>query len=89
MKEQERKIKATQIFEEMQTLMEHLWSRWQDEREYEDFGDYVDKMKDAVVKFDCFFIKAQKKPFGFTYKLSDAIYQIEISKTTYRYLRIA
>lgn len=43
----------------------NLYSRWQDEREYEDFADYEKVMKEKITELP---IKsATKRPFGFKY----------------------
>jgi len=44
-----------------------LQSRWLDEREYEDFDEYVEVMKKHVPE-GYEFVKANKSPFGYTVK---------------------
>lgn len=44
--------------------MEYLYSRWQDERKYEDWKEYEDSMKKQIEKVKLQFIKGNKRPFG-------------------------
>jgi hypothetical protein len=46
----------------------NLYYRWSDEKEYEDFNDYIVVMKAWVEKEGFEFIKGTKKPFGFKFK---------------------
>jgi hypothetical protein len=47
------------------TRLDYLQSRWRDEREYEDWSEYVAEMKKLVPEgFE--FERATKSPFGFT-----------------------
>lgn len=41
----------------------YLWSRWQDEKEYEDFGEY-EKVLRTLVPEGFTFVKSSKRPFG-------------------------
>jgi hypothetical protein len=89
MSEQERKEKALQLFEKLQNLMVNLYSRWQDEKDYEDINDYGVNIKKYVVEIGGEFIKMNKRPFGFVYKLENAIYQVIVRSSRYEYKRIA
>jgi hypothetical protein len=46
----------------------NLYFRWSDEKEYEDFNDYIALMKVWVEKGGFEFVKGTKKPFGFKFK---------------------
>ena len=46
--------------------------RWSDEKEYEDWNDYVEAMK-KIIPEDIEFVSASKRPFGFTVKITDTI----------------
>ena len=48
-------------------LLFNLYKRWQDEKEYEDFNEYVEHFKKSVPET----IKGLKRPFGFIVKCSD------------------
>jgi hypothetical protein len=88
MSEQERKGKALQFFEKLQNLMMNLYSRWQDEKDYEYINDYGVNKK-YVAEIGGEFIKMNKRPFGFVYKLENAIYQVIVRSSRYEYKRIA
>ena len=47
--------------------LEYLHDRWQDEKEYEDWNDYVDAMQ-KLTPTSTTFMKATKRPFGFEVK---------------------
>lgn len=47
-----------------------LACRWQDEKEFEDWADYVTELK-KLVPSDCAFVRAQKSKFGFIFKLNE------------------
>ena len=44
----------------------YLWSRWQDEKEYENFDDYGKQMEKLLAEHGNVFkfVKATKRPFG-------------------------
>ena len=81
------RIKIIKITESMEEILAYLYSRWVDEKEYEDFNDYTAKMKTnfdaAIVVNDAnnaVFVKAQKRPFGFCFDFEG--WQVVISITT-------
>jgi len=53
------KKKLSELFDNAELLW-YLKDRWQDEREYEDFADYIQKVKEFVEKKDFIFIKMTK-----------------------------
>ena len=61
----------------------YLYDRWQDEKEYEDFDNYVDVMKSYVTQ-DIEFVSASKRPFGFKFreKVSGDNYIISVNSTS-------
>jgi len=58
---------AKNINANFSNLMFNLYERWQDEKEYEDFNDYVETFKKHIPET----IKGLKRPFGFIVKCSD------------------
>ena len=65
-----------------------LYSRWQDEKEYEDFADYSKVLEDTFNKladasYEMKFIKATKSPFGFQFILDGCKVQLSISFKAY------
>lgn len=53
------------LFDETADSLEYGWSRWQDEREYEDINDYAQLFTKAIEKSGFQLIKMTKRPFGF------------------------
>jgi len=58
----------------------YLYDRWQDEKEYEDFADYIEQAKDFIVDFGLVFVK-MTKGFKVTVKHIDTLVEIKITKT--------
>ena len=48
----------------VQERLGYLYSRWQDEKEYEDWEDYDKAIKDLLKPFDVDVKKTMKSPFG-------------------------
>jgi hypothetical protein len=89
MNTEQRKAIASKFFDDSHELMSILYSRWQDEKEYEDIADYGKVISEKVDAIGGTFVKMKKRPFGFTYKLADAEYLIAMSGSAYQYKRIA
>ena len=62
---------AEQAFDAMGERLIYLYSRWQDEREYEDWADYAKEMAKTAAQSGFVAIKTAKRPFGFTAKHHD------------------
>jgi hypothetical protein len=88
MEETERKEIASKLYSQLEKHMSYLYLRWLDEQEYEDIKNYSLSIKEQVKKVGGRFLKMSKRPFGFTYILSDATYQVSINGTSYSYKRI-
>lgn len=86
--EETRKKIAKTFYQDIQDHMEMLYSRWADEKEYEDIRDYGVSIEHAVKKIGGTFLKMSKRPFGFTYELMGATYQVQMKSTQYLYKRI-
>jgi len=58
-------------------IMLNLYSRWMDEREYEDINEY----KDVMVKSFPFIeiTNVHKRPFGFTFNISKSTLRIKVT----------
>ena len=55
----------------------YLYHRWQDEKEYEDFSDYVDCMM-KVMPNSAILVGGSEEPFGVTFKYGGRKVQIAI-----------
>lgn len=54
--------------------LSHLYDRWQDEKMYEDWNDYIKVIKANFYEYckkalmtNAVFVKGSKRPFGFTF----------------------
>lgn len=56
------------LFATLDETAGYLWSRWQDEREYEDINDYA-KVFAAKLPAGVTLLKMTKRPFGFHYSI--------------------
>lgn len=64
------------LLDKVEDMLDYLYERWQDEKEYEDFSDYEKVMRDAVGDG---FIKATKRPFGFITQIEGFPYKSHVS----------
>ncbi len=93
--ENERKEKALQFFENLSETITNLYSRYLDEKGFENIDEYAIVFRSEVEKIGGDFVKANKRPFGFDYRLgggysNGATYRVSIdSKGRYSYRRIA
>ena len=68
------RTKTDALMGKMVDTLSYLYCRWQDEKEYEQFSDYVTRMKTVfankikdIPMNNAVFVKGQKRPFGFQY----------------------
>jgi len=59
----------------------YLYDRWQDEKEYEDFADYIEHTKNFIEEHGLAFVK-MTKGFKVTIKHNDIIVYIKINKSS-------
>ena len=57
----------------------YLYDRWQDEKEYEDFADYIEHAKDFIEEFGLTFIKMTKS-FKVVIRNLDTLVEIKLNK---------
>ena len=79
---------ADAIFEALEKPMINGYSRWLDEKDYEDINDYAVLFTAKVVELGGEFIKMTKRPFGFQYKLGNVTIHVSISNNRYGYKSI-
>tara|TARA_R100000656_G_scaffold17475_1_gene16356 strand:- start:156 stop:476 length:321 start_codon:yes stop_codon:yes gene_type:complete len=58
----------------------YLYDRWQDEKEYEDFADYIEQVKNLIEGFGLVFIK-MTKGFKVAIRHIDTLVEIKITKS--------
>ena len=63
------------LLDKTTSLISYLYGRWQDEKEYEDFGDYA---KAIQIEVGSIFVKATKRPFGFIVDIPGFPYKVQI-----------
>ena len=88
MNEFDRKNKAREIFQSLQSTMQYLAGRWEDEKRYEDIRQYADVINNALKPFDITVSAMVKRPFGFTYQIADVTYRVTCSMREYAYRRL-
>ena len=90
LEEKARREVALKIFRSLEDLMVDFWSRWQDEREYEDINDYGKVIQTELDTFDAGakLVTMSKRPFGFTYTLSEVSYKVTVKLGSYGYKRV-
>ena len=74
---------AVTLYEKLQQHMIYLYWRWQDEQEMEDIKDYSVNIEKEVKAVGGTFLKMNKRPFGFTFKLSSMTYQVMVTGNQY------
>ena len=81
--------KINTMFQTIQPLMENLYGRWLDEQGLEDIKEYAKVIQVELDKYGFKIVVMKKKPFGFTFKINDmeAIYQLTITTTQYKWKR--
>ena len=81
--------KINEFFARIEPLILNLYSRWHDEKEYENINDYEDVIhKTMPLGFSI--IKMSKRPFGFTFDIgTGAVYQIKTNGKTIEWKRIS
>ena len=81
----ELKAKAHQIWIDAEKTLTNLYSRWLDEKEYEDIAEYGKVVKPIIEKNGGTFLKMNRSPFGFNYLLGPWQITVKINRTTYTY----
>lgn len=77
------------FFREASTVLPYLYSRWQDEREYEDIGDYCAPLDPIAQRHAVTIKKMTKRPFGCQIDADGIICQISVTLDALRCKRIA
>jgi len=73
----------------------YLWARWQDEKQYEDWKDYHNRMKtdlDEVASrlniFNVTFLTSKKRPFGFTFNIDGFNILFSVTARQYKWKQV-
>ena len=68
-------------------LLINLWSRWQDEKEYEDIADYGARIAKEFPE-GWKLVKSHKRPFGVTFDTGKAKFQIKVTSTSLSMVKV-
>jgi hypothetical protein len=75
------------ICDSVNELLQNLDCRWQDEKQYEDFNDYIKAMKDHILPkcpTGSIFVRAHKVPFGITVRIPGFPYDVQFSSSGWK-----
>jgi len=75
--------KHHELYKEMEKPLSSLYWRWDDEKEYEDFKDYIAHAKKKIEELGVTFIGMKKSPFSIFYSVAGYKGELRISKTKY------
>lgn len=81
--------RINKMYEEVADLVQNLYGRWLDEGQYEDIADYGNVIAKELARHNFTLVAMKKKPFGFTFKISESSpeYTIKVTTTKYQWLR--
>jgi len=82
------KTKINNIFKTAQHQLVNLYSRWLDERAYEDIADYAKAIAPTFEALGATIYKTSKKPFGFYVKVDGQSFLLYVKSTTYGWKQI-
>lgn len=84
--------KVTTLWEAMQNSLTYLYGRWQDEKGYEDFADYIDVMKkDFVIAkhetntTNAVFVEAIGTPFRLVFDFEGWRFTFSVTEEQYKW----
>ena len=85
---EDKNVQAVPVKQEQQIIemMTSLCNRWQDEKEYEDWADYIKAARGFVQQLGGQLVKFTKRPFVITYSMGGKIY---IAKVTSQFIQLA
>lgn len=63
-------------------MLTNLWSRWQDEKDYEDINDYAEPFKPICEEYGIELVRMNAAPFGFFFKADGRTYQLRVNART-------
>jgi len=74
--------KVSAFFDRCWEQVSYLHDRWQDEKEYEDWQDYIDSATKLVEKSGLEFIGLSKRPFKLTFQHGTRRHSIHIKASS-------
>lgn len=79
---------ANDLLDHLEPTLGYLASRWEDEKEYEDWKDYDAKMREVVTLKGLTVVKTSKRPFGVTVEIEGFHAQYYMNRRTYGWKRV-
>lgn len=80
---------ARQLTAQLKVNLVNLYSRWLDEREYEDFQQYVGVLRTwAEGTPGVTFLKAHKRPWGFSFQVGSSTFRIALTNTRLQLIKL-
>ena len=80
---------ALAFFNTAGDTLAYLWSRWQDEKEYEDINDYAKPLQSLADAAGVTIVKMTKRPFGCVIAVEEKQFTVTIKGNgAYEYRRI-
>jgi hypothetical protein len=86
------KSKADELYQAMEKTINYLYDRWQDEKKYEEWNDYIEHMKKLFAEMqkstnteNAVFVKASKRPFGLTFDFEGWRFVLSANSRAYRW----
>ncbi len=85
-----REAKTEAVFNDEKVVEKicYLFSRWQDEREYEDIAEYGKALEPLFAAHGAKILRATKKPFGVVAEVDGAQYHYTVNSRSFGYKRI-
>jgi hypothetical protein len=65
-----------------ESFLEYLYTRWQDEGEYEDIEEYGEAIKSRILPKGFELVRMFKRPFGFVIRKDGKSFKVAITATT-------
>lgn len=81
--------KADKIFTQVENQALNLYSRWLDEKDYEDIADYGEGIRPRIEAGGGKLLKMTKRPFGFIVDVDGCQYAYRVTATQYSFRRVA
>ena len=81
--------KTNDIFNKLEDRLVYLYSRWQDEKEYEDFNEYIESAKESVTEAGGTFVSMKKRPFYVEIEIGKYRIRITVTSCHYEWKRVA
>ena len=82
--------RITAMYKEIALLMGALYSRWQEEKHFENIAEYALPINLHMRKYGYAIVKMTKSPFGFHFTIAKGspVYAVTITSKQYCWLRV-